>query len=38
MQTSTLKLHVTHNKRSMTAMELRFDPEQTIGAIKVNFT
>jgi len=38
MQTGKVKLNVTHNKRSMKAMELRFDCEQTVASVKVGFT
>ena len=35
MQSSTVKLNVTHSKREMKAMELRFNTSSTIAAVKV---
>lgn len=35
MESRTVKLHVTHSKRNMRAMELRFETASSIETIKV---
>ena len=37
MESATVKLNVTHSKREMKAMELRFSTVSTIAAIKVTY-
>lgn len=36
MEGTAVKLNITHNKRSLKAMEIRFERSATIAKVKVN--